>query len=42
MNFLRLVWLYFRKSPWYVWILRLGVAYLIFVKFVLPRIKGGP
>jgi len=27
---LRFVWLYFKNSPWYVWVLRIGAAVLLF------------
>lgn len=42
MKILRFVWLYFKKSPWYMWIFRFALAYLIFFKWILPKIKGGP
>jgi len=41
MKILRFIWLYFKKSPWYMWVLRFGLAYFVFVKLVLPKLKGG-
>ncbi len=42
MKFFSLLWEYLRKSPWYMWVLRFAIAYLIFVKLIIPHLKGGP
>ncbi len=36
-NFLRFVWHYFRNSPWYMWVLRIGLALLLFKLFLWSR-----